>query len=220
MESHGSTIPDAASYQTPTRDDRVLASGSGSRHASRSEEVGVHLSEWRGRAPHRDSLTAKVLAVVEPVIVALGTEADPSCWIVWGDDPSVRYLILVPTASGLVEASVRVNVPQEGPRVSAKLVRWNRVQLGELAIETAGGHRLLTFQVEGQVLHGTDADADAIAGFALGLYAAMDGRAMPVPTGPLRSRGRAATKNRSTTATKPRGGAKAARGGATPSRGS
>jgi hypothetical protein len=136
----------------------------------------MRLSDWRGRTPHRDSLTTKVVGVVEPVITALGAEPDPTCWIVWGDDPAVRYIILVPTDAGLLQVHVRVNVPQEGPRASGKLIRWNRVQTGELAMEVAGGHRLLSFQVEGQVLKGSDDDADAIAGFALEIFAAIDGR--------------------------------------------
>ena len=129
-------------------------------------------------------MTPKVVAVIEPVLLALGADRDPACWVAWGDDPAIRYMILVPTLVGLAEVHVRVNVPQQGPRVSAKLVRWNRVQVGELAIEMASGHRLLTFQVESQVLRGSDADADGIAAFALELFAAIDGRTVVVaPTG-------------------------------------
>ena len=109
----------------------------------------------------------------------LGAEADPECWVVWGDDPGVRYMILVPTPSGLVQVNVRVNVPGEGPRAGGKVIRWNRVQLGELAVEIQGGHRLVTFQVEAQVLNGADATADAIAAFAHALFAAVDGRPAP-----------------------------------------
>jgi hypothetical protein len=152
----------------------------------------VHLSEWRGRSPHKDALAPKVLAVLERVLTALGSDPDPHGWIAWGDDPATRYLVLVPTAAGLVEVHVRVNVPGEGPRASGKLVRWNRVTVGELAIEMVGGHRILTFQVEGQVLHGTDDDADAIAAFALGLFAAIDGRPAPAPQPSTRARPRAA----------------------------
>ena len=50
------------------------------------------------------------------------------------------------------------------------------MQTGELAIEVFAGHRLLTFQLEGQVLRGSDEDADAIASFALEIFAAIDGR--------------------------------------------
>ena len=38
------------------------------------------------------------------------------------------------TPAGLVQAVVRVMVPQEGPRASGKIIRWNRVQTGELAL--------------------------------------------------------------------------------------
>lgn len=153
----------------------------------------MRLSEWRGRAPHKDSLTPKVMAVIEPVLVTLGADRDPEAWVVWGDDPGVRFLILTPTVLGLVELHVRVNVPQEGPRSSGKLVRWNRVQVGELAVEMAGGHRILSFQVESQVLRGSDEDADAIAAFARALIAAIDGRTLPPATGAGSGGGRAAS---------------------------
>ncbi len=140
----------------------------------------MRLSDWRGRTPHRDSMTSKVVAVIEPLVTAMGASDDPMCWVIWGDDPSMRYVILVPTEAGLLQVNVRVNVPQEGPRASGKLVRWNRVQVGELAMEVASGHRLLSFQVENQILKGSDADADAIAAFALELFAAIDGRTVVV----------------------------------------
>lgn len=136
----------------------------------------MRLSDWRGRTPHKDAMTSKVMAVVEPVLRAFGVHGDPECWVVWGDDPGSRYVVLVPTPAGLLQVHVRVNVPQEGPRASAKLVRWNRVQTGELALEVTSGHRLVSFQAEGQVLRGSDDDADAICAFALVMYAHMDGR--------------------------------------------
>jgi len=108
----------------------------------------MRLSDWRGRTPYRDSMTSRVVAVIEPVLATMG----------------------------LLDVHVRVNVPMEGPRVSAKLVRWSRVQVGELAIDMASGHRLISFQVENQVLKGSDADAETIASFALGLFDAIDGR--------------------------------------------
>lgn len=153
----------------------------------------MRLSDWRVRAPHRDSMTNKVTAVIEPVLSSMGAGPDPSCWIAWGDDPAARYTILAPTAQGLLVIHVRVNVPQEGPRVGGKLVRWSRVQIGELAIEMASGHRLLSFQVENQVLRGSDDDADAIAAFALELISAIDGRPYTPP----------ATKGRRNAAAKP-----------------
>lgn len=136
----------------------------------------MRLSEWRGRSPHKDAMTPKVMAVIDPVLAMLGADADPETWIAFGDDPGVRYLVLVPTLLGLGEVHVRVNVPQEGPRASGKLVRWNRVQIGELSVEMAGGHRILSFQVENQVLRGSDEEADEIAAFARALIAAIDGR--------------------------------------------
>ncbi len=150
----------------------------------------MRLSEWAGRAPHKDALAAKVQAVIVPVLTAMGAEADPPCWIAWGDDPAVRYTVLAPTPAGLLQVHVRVNVPQEGPRSSGKLIRWGRVQTGELAVEMAGGHRHLSFQVEGMVMRGTDAEADDIARFALELFAAIDGRPFVVPATAAARRGR------------------------------
>ena len=152
----------------------------------------MRLSDWRASPPTRESMTLKVLGVIEPVLTAMGAEKDPSCWVLWGDDPSIRYSILVPTAAGLVICAVRVNVPGEGPRASAKLVRWSRVQLGELAVETQAGHRVTTFQVDQHVLRGADAVAERIAGFALALLAAVDGRPMPDLGGTRPRRARAA----------------------------
>lgn len=136
----------------------------------------MRLSEWRKAAPSKVAITAKVTAVVDPVLASFGVGADPDGWVAWGEEPSQRYTILVPMVAGLLTCYVRVNVPGEGPRAAAKLLRWNRVQLGELAIETQGGHRLLSFQVEQLVLRGADNEADRIAAFALDLFGAVDGR--------------------------------------------
>jgi hypothetical protein len=141
----------------------------------------MRLSDWQAHPPNRDALATKVMHVIEPVLAALGADPDPACWIAWGDDPRARFTLLVPTAAGLVVMNVRVNVPGEGPRASSKLVRWARVQVGELAIEMAQGHRLLSFQIEGNVLRGSDAEADAVAAFALQLFASMDGRVYTPP---------------------------------------
>jgi hypothetical protein len=136
----------------------------------------MRLSEWRTRAPHKDALTPKVMAVIDPVLTSLGAEPDPSAWIVWGEDPGVRYVMLVPTEAGLLQVLVRVNVPGEGPRASAKVIRWTRLQVGELGLEMVSGHRLLGFQVESHILRGTDDDGDAMAAFALEVFARIDGR--------------------------------------------
>jgi hypothetical protein len=139
----------------------------------------VRLSAWRAAAPHKDAVTAKVAAVVDPVLAAFGAERDPHCWVVWGDEPANRYSILVPTDPGLIHLFIRVRIPGEGPRATTKLVRWNRVSIGELAVEMQAGHRLLSFQIEQQVLRGVDAEADRIAAFALRVIAAIDGRPLP-----------------------------------------
>jgi hypothetical protein len=139
----------------------------------------MRLSAWRTAAPRKEAATAKVAAVVDPILAAFGADPDPHCWVVWGEEPAVRFVILVPTEAGLIHCFVRVNVPQEGPRATTKLVRWNRVQIGELGLETQAGHRLLSFQVEQQVLRGVDAEADRVAAFALRVIAAIDGRPIP-----------------------------------------
>src|SRR5688500_11680033 len=136
----------------------------------------MRLSDWRTRAPHKDAMTPRVLAVIEPVLASLGAEADPSAWVMWGEDPGVRYVMLVPTDAGLVQVLVRVSVPGEGPRASAKVIRWNRLQVGELGLEMVSGHRVLGFQVESHMLRGSDDEGDAIASFALELFARIDGR--------------------------------------------
>jgi hypothetical protein len=136
----------------------------------------MRLSEWQARTPHRESMAEKVLGPARDALALLGAERDPDCWIAWGDDPGVRWTLLAPTNAGLAVINVRVNVPGEGPRSAGKLTRWHRVQIGELSVEIQGGHRLLTFQVENQLLHGADAEADAVAVFVERLLAAMDGR--------------------------------------------
>jgi hypothetical protein len=153
----------------------------------------MRLSEWRATAPTRESMTLKVLAVVEPVLQSMGAERDPYCWVAWGDDPSIRYSILVPVPPGLINCGVRVNIPGEGPRATARLTRWNRLQLGELAVETQAGHRLVTFQIDQYVLRGADAIADRISRFALVLFAAVDGRPVSDGIAPRGSRAKAAS---------------------------
>jgi hypothetical protein len=174
----------------------------------------MRLSEWRSTTKNRDSLNPKVMAVLEPVLLSLGGESDPHVWIAWGDDPQVRYVTFAPVPAGLVIAHVRVNVPQEGPRVVAKLVRWSRLQPGELSVESQSGHRLLSFAIDQQVMKGVDAEADAVARFALVLLAGIDGRPWPSfdpPTG--RGRGAAGRSKRPAAAKAPTSSTRA-KGGA------
>lgn len=145
----------------------------------------MRLSEWRAVAPGKDPLNPRVSAVVGQALSVLGAVEDPLCWIVWGDDPGVRYTILALADAGLAVIAVRVNVPQEGPRALGKLVRWNKVQLGEVAVEVGGGHRVMSAQVEGQILRGADQQADAIGEFLNHVLASIDGRSStPAAGGP------------------------------------
>ncbi len=139
----------------------------------------MRLSQWRATAPARDAASAKVSAVVDPVLAALGAGPDPHCWVAWGEEPANRYTIFAPIDPGLIVCFVRVNVPGDGPRATTKLARWNRVSIGELTVETQAGHRMLSFQLESQVLRGVDAEADRAAAFALRVIAAIDGRPLP-----------------------------------------
>lgn len=139
----------------------------------------MRLSEWRAAAPAKEAIAAKVTAVVDPVLLALGAGPDPHCWIAWGEEAANRYTVFVPTDPGLIVCFVRVNVPGEGPRATTKLVRWSKATIGELAVETQAGHRMLSFQLELQVLRGVDAEADRAAAFALRVIAAIDGRPLP-----------------------------------------
>lgn len=143
----------------------------------------MRLSEWMAAPPHKDSVNAKVLAVIDPMIAILGCEPDPACWVLWGDDPGVRYMVFAATDAGMAQVNVRVNVPGEGPRTSGKLIRWNRIQIGDLAVEMQGGHRILSLPLEGQILRGTDETADQVAAFVLDVLAAIDGRPRVVSAG-------------------------------------
>ena len=139
----------------------------------------MRLSAWRAATPVPEAVSAKVSAALDTVVTSLGAEADPHAWIVWGEDPASRYTVMVPTAGGLVTVHVRVNVPGEGPRASAKLTRWPKLQVGELTFEAHASHRVVSFQVETQVLNGADAVADQVVRFALVLFAGVDGLPWP-----------------------------------------
>ena len=112
-------------------------------------------------------------------LTLLGAARDPDCWIFWGDDPAARYTIMAPAAVGLAVVNVRVNVPGEGPRAAGKVVRWPRVSVGELSVEIQGGHHLVTFQVESQLMRGAEDEAPEVARFAGVILAAIDGRQVP-----------------------------------------
>ncbi|HEX7491052.1 MAG TPA: hypothetical protein VF337_05060 [Candidatus Limnocylindrales bacterium] len=135
----------------------------------------MRLSEWRKTAPNKESMSNRVLTVLRHVLVDLGSGPDAECWVVWGDDAETRYSVLAPTIAGLITAVVRP-ADREGPRVTAKLVRWSKVSVSELGVEAAGGHRLVGVQVESLVLKGVDAEADRICEFVRGLIAGIENR--------------------------------------------
>ncbi len=136
----------------------------------------MRLSEWADDAPSAGVAGPRVLGVVEPVLAALGADGSSDVWVIWGEDPQVRWSVLAPTPAGLATVHVRVDVSQEGPRASGKLTRWPRVQVGDLAVEMQGAHRVVATTVEGQVMRGIDETADRIARFVAVIYAAIDGR--------------------------------------------
>jgi hypothetical protein len=137
----------------------------------------MRLSEFAAAAKTPDAFAPAVLATLAPILLALGAGEDPEGWLTLVDESADRWTYLAPTAAGLVTCHVRVNVSGEGPRTSAKVSRWSRVQVGELSMEsTPGGHRVASFQLDGAILRGGDGDADIVAAFALAVLAAMDGR--------------------------------------------
>lgn len=136
----------------------------------------MRLSDWRLTARGHRVMTAKVAAAYEPALAVLGAPADPVAFVAWGDDPDTRYTILAASDGGLIIVNVRVNVPQEGPRAAGKLIRWSRLQIGELAVEAHHGHRYLTAQMEGYILQGVDDSADQIGAWVAHAFARVDGR--------------------------------------------
>jgi len=139
----------------------------------------MRLSEWRQTTRGQKVMTNKVASAFEPALRGVGAAKDPITYVLWGDDWQVRYQIMAATDAGLAVCNVRVNIPQEGPRATAKLIRWHKVTVGDLNVEAHHGHRYVTTQVENQVLQGMDDDADQITAWVAHLYARIDGRAMP-----------------------------------------
>jgi hypothetical protein len=177
----------------------------------------MRLSGWRLKAPNKDGINPKVLETVGTILTGLGAEADPHGWLTWGDDTGGRWSLMAPCPAGLAVVNVRAGSPQEGPRASGRLVRWPKVQIGELAVETERGHRLVMFQVEGQPIRGADDGADQVAGFAALVLAGVDGRPLPdidrgpegraagsvAPAGQAKASGSAGPKPKEATTTRP-----------------
>jgi hypothetical protein len=139
----------------------------------------MRLSGWRTKAPGRDGINPKILDTVGSILTALGAEADPHCWVTWGDETASRWALMAPCPAGLAVVNVRAGGPQEGSRAGGRLVRWSKVQVGELAAEAEQGHRLVMFQLEGQPIRGADEQADDVAAFAGLTLAGIEGRPLP-----------------------------------------
>ncbi len=139
----------------------------------------MRLSGWRAKAPGRDGISAKVMDAVGSILEALGADRDPHCWVTWGDETGSRWTLLAPCSPGLAVVNVRAGGPEEGPRAAGRLIRWGKVQLGELSAEAERGHRLVMFQIEGQPIRGADDGADEVAAFAGLALAGLEGRPMP-----------------------------------------
>lgn len=150
----------------------------------------MRLSDWRVTARGNRVMTGRVAAAYEPALAVLGAPADPVSFVPWGDDPDTRYTIMAASDGGLVIVNVRVNVPQEGPRAAGKLIRWSRVQIGELAVEAHHGHRYLTTQMEGYILQGVDDSADQIGAWVAHVFARIDGRVSDEAAAPTARRTR------------------------------
>jgi hypothetical protein len=162
----------------------------------------MRLSGWQTKAPGRDGINPKILDTVGSILMALGAEADPHCWVTWGDETASRWSLMAPCPAGLAVVNVRAGGPQEGSRAGGRLVRWSKVQVGELAAEAERGHRLVMFQLEGQPIRGADEQADAVAAFAGLTLAGVEGRPLPDldrgvtrrAAAPTRSKGKPAAK--------------------------
>lgn len=148
----------------------------------------MRLSGWRAKAPGRDGISARVTDAVGAILESLGADADPHGWVTWGDETGSRWTLLAPCAAGLAVVNVRAGAPEEGPRAAGRLIRWAKVQLGELSAEAERGHRLVMFQIEGQPIRGADDTADEVAAFAGLALAGLEGR--PLPDLDLRTRRR------------------------------
>lgn len=136
----------------------------------------MRLSEWREKAPLPEAASDRVMAVVQPLLVDLGARADAECWVVWGEDPGMKYSILSSSLAGLITVAVRPIGGEEGPRATAKLVRWSKLNVSELSVEASGGHRIVAVQVDSHVLKGFDDEADRICEFVRGLVAGIENR--------------------------------------------
>jgi hypothetical protein len=181
----------------------------------------MRLSGWRSKAPGRGGLNQKALDTVGAILASLGAEMDPHCWVSWGDETGSRWTLMAPCPAGVATVNVRAGGTGEGSRASGRLIRWSKVQVGELAAESERGHRLVMFQLEGEPIRGTDDQADDVAAFAGLILAGLEGRPLPsldpAPRRPAARAGSTAVVKRAATGP-PSGGAAGASGSRPPTR--
>ena len=144
----------------------------------------MRLSDWMAAAPSSQATHDRVAAAYRPALRALGVADDSLAYVVWGDEPEVRFMILAATDAGLATVNVRVNVPGEGPRAAGRLVRWSRVQVGELQVEAHHGRRYVSAQLEGMVLQGVDDAADEVGAWMAEVFRRQEARPSDRPVGP------------------------------------
>ena len=140
----------------------------------------MRLSEWRKQAPIPECVSKPVIAMIEGVLGDLGVAPNVDCWVLWGDDPGMRYSILAPSLAGMASVAVRPVGGHDGPRATGKLTRWSKLTVSELSVDAAGGHRIVALQVESFVLKGMDDEADRICNFVRSLVAGIENRTVAV----------------------------------------
>jgi hypothetical protein len=137
----------------------------------------MRFADWQATPEGSRYLSDRLVKLIESAAHTLGARDATPCYVAWGEQPEARFQVMLSTDGGLAIFSVRANVPQEGPRLSGRLVRWARVQVGELTFEAHSGHVQVSAQFEGQVLLGLDAAGERIAEWMTEVYRRVDGAA-------------------------------------------
>ncbi|MGC8634130.1 MAG: hypothetical protein ACP5VP_05630 [Candidatus Limnocylindrales bacterium] len=137
----------------------------------------MRFADWQATPEGSRYLTDRLVPLIESAARTLGAHDATPCYVAWGDQPEARFQVMLSTDGGLGIFNVRVSVPQEGPRLSGRLVRWARVQAGEVTFEAHSGHIQVSAQFEGQVLLGLDEAGERIAEWMTEVYRRVDGAA-------------------------------------------
>jgi len=121
-------------------------------------------------------MTNKTLAVIRTLVVDMGAEADPECWVVWGEDSESRYSVLVPALAGVISVAVRLSGTDEGPRANGQADSLAQAddQRAQRRGRRRASHRGRA--VESYVLKARTIIADRICEFVRGLIATIDNR--------------------------------------------